>query len=107
MGTSRLSGPLHSSVDPGSALGRWISHYNNVAINEEKSVARHTVNLLTSTIKLDAEQSDMRFCFRIISPVKSYTLQVISTSNICARHNDNYLGYKQISASFWHVVVKL
>ncbi|XP_057518772.1 ADP-ribosylation factor GTPase-activating protein AGD3-like isoform X1 [Amaranthus tricolor] len=75
MGTSRLSGPLHSSVDPGSALGRWISHYNNVAINEEKSVARHTVNLLTSTIKLDAEQSDMRFCFRIISPVKSYTLQ--------------------------------
>ncbi|XP_021716096.1 ADP-ribosylation factor GTPase-activating protein AGD3-like [Chenopodium quinoa] len=76
MATSRLSSPLHSSVDPGSVLGRWISSsHNNVVSSEEKSVARHTVNLLTSTIKLDAEQSDMRFCFRIISPVKTYTLQ--------------------------------
>ncbi|XP_057516607.1 ADP-ribosylation factor GTPase-activating protein AGD1-like isoform X1 [Amaranthus tricolor] len=76
IGNSRFSGPLHGSVESGSALGLWISsHYNNVTINEEKSVARHTVNLLTSTIKLDDEQSDMRFCFRIISPVKTYTLQ--------------------------------
>lgn len=42
---------------------------------DEKSIAHHTVNLLTSTIKIDAEQSDLRFCFRIISPSKSYTLQ--------------------------------
>lgn len=42
---------------------------------DEKNVAHHTVNLLTSTIKIDAEQSDLRFCFRIISPAKSYTLQ--------------------------------
>jgi len=45
-------------------------------VPDEKSVARHTVNLLTSTIKVDAEQSDLRFCFRIISPSKMYTLQV-------------------------------
>ncbi|KAK7353815.1 hypothetical protein VNO80_19267 [Phaseolus coccineus] len=50
------------------------SHYHGV-MPDEKSVARHTVNLLTSTIKSDAEQSDLRFCFRIISPSKSYTLQ--------------------------------
>ncbi|KAG0615040.1 hypothetical protein M758_5G009800 [Ceratodon purpureus] len=42
---------------------------------DEKSIAHHTLNLLTSTIKIDAEQSDLRFCFRIISPSKSYTLQ--------------------------------
>lgn len=45
-------------------------------MHDEKSVAHHTVNLLTSTIKVDADQSDLRFCFRIISPTKNYTLQV-------------------------------
>ncbi|KAH9621638.1 hypothetical protein KSS87_004075 [Heliosperma pusillum] len=79
---SKLSGPLNST-DPGSGvLGRWLSsHYHTVSNNEEKSVARHTVNLLTSTIKPDAEQSDMRFCFRIISPVKTYTLQAENTAD--------------------------
>ncbi|XP_051202955.1 ADP-ribosylation factor GTPase-activating protein AGD3 isoform X2 [Lolium perenne] len=53
------------------------SHYHGI-VHDEKSVARHTVNLLTSTIKVDAEQSDLRFCFRIISPMKIYTLQAES-----------------------------
>ncbi|WOL06003.1 ADP-ribosylation factor GTPase-activating protein AGD4 [Canna indica] len=35
----------------------------------------HTVDLQTSTIKIDAEQTDLRFCFRIISPMKTFTLQ--------------------------------
>lgn len=57
-------------------LSRWFSsHY--YSIHDEKSVPRHTVNLLTSTIKIDADQSDLRFCFRIISPSKNYTLQVM------------------------------
>lgn len=90
MATSKLPGPLNSTVDPGSVLGRWISsHYNTLAVSDEKSVARHTVNLLTSTIKPDAEQSDMRFCFRIISPVKTYTLQVFSDFIYNARPNSN------------------
>eukprot|EP00850_Spirogloea_muscicola_P001294 SM000005S17091 [mRNA] locus=s5:65035:71307:- [translate_table: standard] len=42
---------------------------------DENTVANNTVNLLTSTIKMDAEQSDLRFCFRVVSPNKSYTLQ--------------------------------
>ncbi|XP_057422877.1 ADP-ribosylation factor GTPase-activating protein AGD1-like isoform X4 [Lotus japonicus] len=50
------------------------SHHHGV-VHDEKSVVRHTVNLLTSTIKADAEQSDLRFCFRIISPSKVFTLQ--------------------------------
>ncbi|MCO5577777.1 hypothetical protein L7F22_031611 [Adiantum nelumboides] len=45
---------------------------------DDKTIAHDTVNLLTSTIKFDAEQTDLRFCFRIISPTKSYTLQAES-----------------------------
>eukprot|EP00898_Chlorokybus_atmophyticus_P009125 jgi/Chlat1/9213/Chrsp98S08481 len=47
------------------------------ALKESKqtSTPTHTVNLLTSTLKKDAEQGELRFCFRIISPVKTYTLQ--------------------------------
>eukprot|EP00897_Mesotaenium_endlicherianum_P009498 jgi/Mesen1/8577/ME000497S07975 len=35
----------------------------------------HHINLLTSTIKMDADLGDLRFCFRLISPTKTYTLQ--------------------------------
>ncbi|XP_012090593.1 ADP-ribosylation factor GTPase-activating protein AGD1 [Jatropha curcas] len=56
-------------------LSRWLSAHYHGGLHDEKSVARHTVNLLTSTIKVDADQSDLRFCFRIISPTKVYTLQ--------------------------------
>ncbi|KAI7752334.1 hypothetical protein M8C21_014821 [Ambrosia artemisiifolia] len=57
-------------------LSRWLSSHYHGGVHD---VARHTVNLLTSTIKADAEQSDLRFCFRIISPTKIYTLQAEST----------------------------
>ncbi|KAG8379561.1 hypothetical protein BUALT_Bualt07G0101800 [Buddleja alternifolia] len=70
--------PVHRSSpsEPGSGLlGRWLSSHYHGGVHDEKSVARHTVNLLTSTIKVDAEQLDLRFCFRIISPAKIYTLQ--------------------------------
>ncbi|KAF3514477.1 hypothetical protein F2Q69_00005283 [Brassica cretica] len=61
---------MTSENSPG-LLSRWLSsHYH-----DEKPVARLTVNLLTSTIKVDADQTDLRFCFRIISPTKVYTLQ--------------------------------
>ncbi|KAH9770240.1 ADP-ribosylation factor GTPase-activating protein AGD1 [Citrus sinensis] len=60
-------------------LSRWLSSHYHGGVHDEKSVARHTVNLLTSTIKPDADQSDLRFCFRIISPTKVYTLQCLSS----------------------------
>ncbi|KAK3123954.1 hypothetical protein QOZ80_8AG0638470 [Eleusine coracana subsp. coracana] len=74
------AGSCHRSVghtEHGSGLlsRLFSSHYHGI---DEKTVARHTVNLLTSTIKVDAEQSDLRFCFRIISPTKVYTLQAES-----------------------------
>ncbi|XP_078433835.1 ARF GTPase-activating protein [Wolffia australiana] len=70
----------HGSSEIGAGLlSRWLfSHYHG-GVHDEKSVAHHTVNLLTSTIKVDAEQSDLRFCFQIISPSKNYTLQAEST----------------------------
>ncbi|XP_049367591.1 ADP-ribosylation factor GTPase-activating protein AGD3-like [Solanum verrucosum] len=70
-----------SSPEPGSGLlSRWLSSHYHGGVHEEKAVARHTVNLLTSTIKADADQSDLRFCFRIISPTKNYTLQAESAA---------------------------
>ncbi|XP_059643691.1 ADP-ribosylation factor GTPase-activating protein AGD3-like [Cornus florida] len=83
---SRLFGPgsqpsvrRNNSSEPGSGLlSRLLSSHHHAGVNDEKSVARHTVNLLTSTIKVDADQSDLRFCFRIISPTKIYTLQAES-----------------------------
>ncbi|KAJ0969263.1 hypothetical protein J5N97_022140 [Dioscorea zingiberensis] len=72
----------HSSSEHGSGLlSRWFSSHYHGGVHDEKSVARHTVNLLTSTIKVDAEQSDLRFCFRIISPSKNYTLQAESAAD--------------------------
>ncbi|KAH0850695.1 hypothetical protein HID58_095338 [Brassica napus] len=65
---------MTSENSPG-LLSRWLSSHYHGGVHEEKPVARHTVNLLTSTIKVDADQTDLRFCFRIISPTKVYTLQ--------------------------------
>ncbi|XP_050221093.1 ADP-ribosylation factor GTPase-activating protein AGD1 isoform X2 [Mercurialis annua] len=73
---SQSSVQRNVSADTGPGLlSRWLSSHYHGGVHDEKTVARHTVNLLTSTIKVDADQSDLRFCFRIISPVKVYTLQ--------------------------------
>ncbi|XP_008234229.1 PREDICTED: uncharacterized protein LOC103333204 [Prunus mume] len=49
------------------------------------------VDLPTSTIKMDAEDSDLRLCFRITSPLKTYTLQ--ATKRQFWKHN----GRKEIT----------
>ncbi|XP_059655216.1 ADP-ribosylation factor GTPase-activating protein AGD4-like isoform X2 [Cornus florida] len=65
-----------SSVEHNSRVfGRFRArHHRASSIGEEKFACR-TVDLRTSTIKIDAEDTDLRLCFRIISPAKSYTLQ--------------------------------
>lgn len=40
------------------------------------SLSCHKIDLRTSTIKVDTDENDLRFCFRIISPIKTFTLQV-------------------------------
>lgn len=59
-------------------LSRLLSSHHHGGGHDERFGPHHTVNLLTSTIKIDADQTDLRFCFRIISPTKTYTLQVPS-----------------------------
>ncbi|KAH7668387.1 Pleckstrin homology domain-containing protein [Dioscorea alata] len=50
------------------------SHQRSSSVGDDHLWCR-TVDLRTSTIKVGAEQTDLRFCFRIISPMKAYTLQ--------------------------------
>lgn len=77
-GSNQLSPKKNSGTENGSGiLSRWLSSHYHGGVHDERSIARHTVNLLTSTIKVDADQSDLRFCFRIISPSKNYTFQVL------------------------------
>ncbi|ONK72097.1 uncharacterized protein A4U43_C04F15680 [Asparagus officinalis] len=79
VGSHHSNHRIQNSSEHGSGLlSRWFSSHYHGGVHDEKSVARHTVNLLTSTIKVDADQSDLRFCFRIISPTKNYTLQAES-----------------------------
>lgn len=74
--TGHQKGPVrcHTSDHSTGLLSRFLSSHNG-SPQDDKTIAHHTVNLLTSTIKLDAEQTDLRFCFRIISPSKNYALQ--------------------------------
>ncbi|KAF6174698.1 hypothetical protein GIB67_008753 [Kingdonia uniflora] len=73
-GGSHLVGQRNSSEMSPGLLSRWLSSHYHGEVHDEKYVAHHTLNLLTSTIKVDVEQSDLRFCFRIILPSKNYTL---------------------------------
>ncbi|CAL0304294.1 unnamed protein product [Lupinus luteus] len=56
-------------------FGRFRSRNNRVASLNEDILDCCGVDLCTSTIKMDEEDADLRLCFRIISPSKSYTLQ--------------------------------
>ncbi|KAD4981967.1 hypothetical protein E3N88_18638 [Mikania micrantha] len=73
--TNEGSGAQRSNaIKPGPRLlSRWLSSHCHGGVH---GVARHTLNLVTSTIKAYAKQSYLRFCFRIISPTKIYTLEV-------------------------------
>jgi hypothetical protein len=72
-----LETELFAVLNPSLAWVVWLDW-----LQDDKIIAHHTVNLLTSTIKIDAEQSDLRFCFRIVSPSKNYTLQVLPWASI-------------------------
>ncbi|KAL5554486.1 hypothetical protein UlMin_041887 [Ulmus minor] len=61
----------HSS----GVFGRFRSKHNRTASFNEDVLGCRTFDLRTSTIKMDAEDTDLRLCFRIISPSKTYTLQ--------------------------------
>ncbi|XP_024015889.1 ADP-ribosylation factor GTPase-activating protein AGD2 isoform X2 [Eutrema salsugineum] len=54
-------------------FGRFRSRHIRSA--SQGSLDCNMIDLRTSLIKLDAEDTDLRLCFRIISPQKTYTLQ--------------------------------
>ncbi|OVA19209.1 Arf GTPase activating protein [Macleaya cordata] len=56
-------------------FGRFRSRHHRSSSMSEEYLGCRTVDLRTSTIKIDAEHTDLRLCFRIISPAKTYTLQ--------------------------------
>ena len=51
---------------------------------DNQKTPQNTVNLLCSTIKPNAEDESIRFCFRVVSPEKVYSLQVGCT--VCAQN---------------------
>lgn len=67
-----------ATLEHGSGMfGRFRFSQNKSASQIGDVLGCRTIDLHTSTIKIDAEQSDLLFCFRIISPLKTYTLQVM------------------------------
>ncbi|GAB4850689.1 ADP-ribosylation factor GTPase-activating protein agd4 [Ancistrocladus abbreviatus] len=68
----------HSTTTPehnNGVFSRFRARHNRTSSLSEEALDYCTVDLRTSTIKIDAEDTDLRLCFRIISPSKSYTLQ--------------------------------
>jgi hypothetical protein len=49
-----------------------------MALPGRGSRPKNTLPLLTSTVKMDAEDPSMRCCFRVVSPSGTYTLQAES-----------------------------
>ncbi|KAI3764506.1 hypothetical protein L2E82_14515 [Cichorium intybus] len=61
----QISGHRNTSELGHGLLSRWLSshhHHGHGGVHDEKSVAHHTVNLLTSTIKFDADLSNLSVC---------------------------------------------
>lgn len=57
-------------------FGRFKISNQKTPSKGEDHLGYQTVDLRIATIKLDSEQSNLRFSFRLISPVKTFTLQV-------------------------------
>ncbi|XVE91792.1 hypothetical protein REPUB_Repub01dG0042200 [Reevesia pubescens] len=64
-----------SAEQSSGVFARFRARHNRSSSYNEETLGYHTVDLCTSTIKMDAEDTDLRLCFRIISPLKTYTLQ--------------------------------
>ncbi|KAJ0560288.1 putative Arf GTPase activating protein [Helianthus annuus] len=75
---SQSTNSLTSTEQHSRVFGRFRSRHNRAASHDDENSECHTVDLRTSTIKADDEDSDLRLCFRIISPMKTYTLQAES-----------------------------
>ncbi|KAL8139941.1 hypothetical protein V2J09_005962 [Rumex salicifolius] len=76
--TGSFSHQSIGAADRNGVFGRFKTKHGRTSSWSEESQGCHTVDLRTSIIKIDAEDKDLRLCFRIISPLKSFTLQAES-----------------------------
>lgn len=78
-------GSLHqyagSAEHNSGVFSRFRANHSRSSSFNEETLGYHTIDLRISTIKMDAEDTDLRLCFRIISPLKTYTLQVTLIGN--------------------------
>ncbi|XP_039059859.1 ADP-ribosylation factor GTPase-activating protein AGD4-like isoform X3 [Hibiscus syriacus] len=72
-------GSLHqyagSAEHNSGVFSRFRANHNRSSSFNEEALGYRPIDLRISTIKMDAEDTDLRLCFRIISPLKTYTLQ--------------------------------
>ncbi|XP_039051820.1 ADP-ribosylation factor GTPase-activating protein AGD4-like isoform X2 [Hibiscus syriacus] len=72
-------GSLHqyagSAEHNSGVFSRFRANHNRSSSFNEDTLGYHPIDLHISTIKMDTEDTDLRLCFRIISPLKTYTLQ--------------------------------
>ncbi|XP_044488907.1 ADP-ribosylation factor GTPase-activating protein AGD4-like isoform X2 [Mangifera indica] len=59
----------------GGVFSRFRSRHMRTSSLGEETLCCRSVDLRISAIKMDAEDTDLRLCFRIITPMKTYTLQ--------------------------------
>ncbi|KAL9256462.1 ADP-ribosylation factor GTPase-activating protein AGD4-like protein [Drosera capensis] len=64
-----------TSENNNGMFSRFHTRHNKTSSWAGESLGSHTIDLHTSTIKINADDTDLRLCFRIISPSKSFTLQ--------------------------------
>ncbi|GLU16929.1 hypothetical protein SLE2022_333330 [Rubroshorea leprosula] len=77
-GTKSMGSSHHhtGSADQHSGVfSRFRTRHRRSSSFNEENLGCHTLDLRTAAIKMDAEDTDLRLCFRIISPLKTYTLQ--------------------------------
>lgn len=81
-GDKRGSSPSYHSanlVEQNSRVfGRFRPRHDRASSFVEESLGCQIIDLHASIIKIDAEDADLRLCFRIISPSKTYTLRAES-----------------------------
>uniref|UniRef100_A0A7N0UJ13 Uncharacterized protein n=1 Tax=Kalanchoe fedtschenkoi TaxID=63787 RepID=A0A7N0UJ13_KALFE len=69
---------INSMENNSGMFGRFRSRHQRSSSASDAKLGSRSIDLRTSTIKIDAEDPDLRLCFRIISPIKTYTLQAES-----------------------------
>ncbi|MFQ6649154.1 hypothetical protein Gotur_022664, partial [Gossypium turneri] len=64
-----------SAGDSSGVFAKFRARHSRSLSFNEGTLGSRTVDLRASTIKLDTEDTDLRLCFRILTPLKTYTLQ--------------------------------